>query len=47
MKFGLGPGFEANVELLAIDDDFFHDLTHLIYLDGVDHVVLCLVVVGF
>lgn len=40
VQLRLGTGFETDVEFGAIAHNFFHDLAHLIYLNGVDHIVL-------
>ena len=36
VQLGLAAGFKADVELLAMADDFFHHLPHLVHLDGID-----------
>ena len=45
MKFWFGAGLQSEVEFLSVGDDFLHHGLHLVHLDGVDHVVLSLVVV--
>ncbi len=46
VQFGLGSGFEADIEFGAVAHNFLHDLAHLIYLDGVYHIILCRVSVA-
>ena len=45
VELGFRAGFQTEVELPAVRDNLFDDGLHLVHLDGVDHVVLALVVV--
>ena len=45
VQLGFAAGFQTDVELLAVSDDFFNDLPHLVHLDGVDDEVGTLVLI--
>ena len=45
MKLGLGSGLKSQVELSSVRDNLLHHRLHLIHLNGIDHIVLALVVV--
>ena len=45
MQLGLGSGLQSQVEFPSVGDNLFHDGLHLVHLDGIDHIVLTLVVV--
>ena len=45
MQFGFAAGFQTDVELLAVSDDFLDDLSHLVHLDGIDDEVGPLVLI--
>lgn len=47
MEFGLAARFESEIIFLAVADDFLHDGSHLIDLNGEDDEMLGLEVVGF
>ena len=45
MQLRLGTGFQSEVELPSVRDDLLYHRLHLIYLDGIDHIVLAFVVI--
>ena len=45
MQFGLTACFQADVELLAVSDDFLHHLPHLVHLDGINDEIGALVLI--
>ena len=47
VQLGLAAGLQADVELLAVSDDLFHHLPHLVHLDGIDDEVTALVLILF
>ena len=45
MQLGLGTSLYTQVELTSVRDDLFNNRLHLVHLDGIDHVVLTLVII--
>jgi hypothetical protein len=47
VKLWLRSGFQPNMEALSVRYDFFYYLPHLIYFDGIDQIILRLIIVFF
>ena len=47
MQLRFRTSFQSQVELATVRDNLFHDRLHLVYLDGVDDIVLAFVVILF
>ena len=45
MEFGFRACFQAHIVLVPVADEFLHHGAHLVHLDGIDNVALCLIVI--